>query len=91
MAHTVMDVLITSGRGRIILTCLLWHGCAAGAPALIEFCTRAVLSEVVTTLMQKSAIDLTEFPYFGADRLYTVASPTMVDGNEATTHFAMSA
>lgn len=29
--------------------------------------------------------------YFGADRLYTVASPTDVDGNVAATHFAMSA
>jgi NAD(P)-dependent dehydrogenase (short-subunit alcohol dehydrogenase family) len=29
--------------------------------------------------------------YFGADRLYTVASPTFVDGNVAATHFAMSA
>jgi NAD(P)-dependent dehydrogenase (short-subunit alcohol dehydrogenase family) len=29
--------------------------------------------------------------YFGVDRLYTVASPTDVDGNVAATHFAMSA
>ena len=29
--------------------------------------------------------------YFGADRLYTVASPTFVDGKVAATHFAMSA
>jgi NADP-dependent 3-hydroxy acid dehydrogenase YdfG len=29
--------------------------------------------------------------YFGADRLYTVASPTTDDGNVAATHFAMSA
>jgi NAD(P)-dependent dehydrogenase (short-subunit alcohol dehydrogenase family) len=29
--------------------------------------------------------------YFGADRLYTVASPTSVDRNVAATHFPMSA
>ena len=29
--------------------------------------------------------------YFGADRLYTVASPTFVDGKVTATHFAMSA
>ena len=29
--------------------------------------------------------------YFGADRLYTVASPTLDDGNVAETHFKMSA
>ena len=29
--------------------------------------------------------------YFGADSLYTVASPTVVDGKVAATHFAMSA
>ena len=29
--------------------------------------------------------------YFGADRLYTVASPTVVDRKVAATHFAMSA
>lgn len=29
--------------------------------------------------------------YFGVDSLYTVASPTDVDGKVAATHFAMSA
>jgi NAD(P)-dependent dehydrogenase (short-subunit alcohol dehydrogenase family) len=29
--------------------------------------------------------------YFGVDKLYTVALPTVVDGNIAATHFAMSA
>jgi len=29
--------------------------------------------------------------YFGVDRLYTVASPTDVDGNVDETHFVMSA
>jgi len=29
--------------------------------------------------------------YFGADRLYTVASPTLDDGNVPETHFKMSA
>jgi NAD(P)-dependent dehydrogenase (short-subunit alcohol dehydrogenase family) len=29
--------------------------------------------------------------YFGVERLYTVASPTFVDGNVTATHFAMSA
>jgi NAD(P)-dependent dehydrogenase (short-subunit alcohol dehydrogenase family) len=29
--------------------------------------------------------------YFGTDKLYTVASPTVVDRNVAATHFAMSA